>query len=509
MLRTLTLCGGLLCFAMLLLAQPIGARQQTDEAQTWQQLYEEGERLFFDGKFEAAIAAWDKEIALEPTRDPHHWQRGLALYYAGRFEEGAKQFERHQEVNGTDVENAAWHFLCLSRHKDPDTAAEALYPFAGDRRKPMKEIHALFAGTGSEAEIIEACGEDRNALCYGHLYLGIHHEAHGRDKEARSHFKLAAINHSMDHYMGRVAKLHYGLRKASRKRSERKPKRSPKPLLPSQIKRTIRTLEPLHETLGEPKTGHWLATHEEPGQTYAQYLRSRPNKLARIRKTLYVQPIGEFDETQQKLVATSAEFLGIYFNCPITVLETKAETEIPAAAQREHPTWGVHQLLTSYILEKVLAPELPDDAFATIAFTTSDLWPGEGWNFVFGYAALRERVGVWSLARFGDPNESEDAWKQCLSRTLKVATHETGHMFSILHCTQYRCNMQGSNSLEESDTQPLFLCPECHAKILYATGANPIERYEKLIAFCQQHGLADEEKFFQEARDLLTKAGFK
>ena len=278
-----------------------------------------------------------------------------------------------------------------------------------------------------------------------------------------------------------------------------------KPLKPSQIKRTIRTLTPLHETLEEPKPGEWLETHKEDGQTYLQYARSRPNVLTHRRKTLYVQPIGDFDDTQKKLVTISAEFLGIYFNCPVTTFETKPESEIPEEAQREHPQWGVHQLLTSYILENVLAPELPKDAFAMIAFTTSDLWPGEGWNFVFGYAALRDRVGVWSLARFGDPNESDEAWQKCLSRTLKVATHETGHMFSIQHCTKYRCNMQGSNSLEESEGQPLFLCPECHAKILFATGANPVDRYQKLIEFCEKHELTEEEKFFRDSKALLEK----
>lgn len=217
MLRIFTLCCGFLMLAMFLLLPPAAdAQEQAEEDKSSQQFYREGEKFFFDGKFVAAIAAWDKEIAVKPTRAPHHWQRGLALYYAGRFEDGAKQFERHQVVNGTDVENAAWHFLCLSRHKNPETAAKALYPFAGDRRKPMREIHALFAGTGDEVDIIKACGNNRNALCYGHLYLGFHHEAYGRGKEARAHFKRAAVDYSMDHYMGKVAKIHYGLRKATR-----------------------------------------------------------------------------------------------------------------------------------------------------------------------------------------------------------------------------------------------------------------------------------------------------
>ena len=180
----------------------------------------------------------------------------------------------------------------------------------------------------------------------------------------------------------------------------------------SKIKRTIPKLRSLHTKLGKPEAGQWLATHDEKGQTFSQYRKSKPNVLAGRRRKLYVQPIGDFTETDVELIAASAEFLSIYFNCEVVTNETLSESVIPESAQRTHPSWGVHQLLTSHILDEVLAPELPADAFATIAFTKSDLWPGKGWNFVFGYAAFRDRVGVWSLARFGDPEESEAAKKK-------------------------------------------------------------------------------------------------
>lgn len=271
------------------------------------------------------------------------------------------------------------------------------------------------------------------------------------------------------------------------------------------IKKTIKQLSPLHTKLGKPSEGQWLAHHRESGQTFAQYLRIRPNILTRQRNKLYVQPIGKFSPKQQELIKLSAQYLSIYYNCSVKILETKDETEIPANAQRNHPTWGDHQLLTPYILEKVLAPDLPADAFATIAFTSSDLWPGEGWNFVFGYASFRKRVGVWSLYRFGNPDADADAFRNCLLRTLKVATHETGHMFSIQHCIKYECNMQGSNSLPESDSQPLHLCPECHAKVIHATGGNPLARFDKLLQFCQTHRLQDELNYLKNAKSALEK----
>jgi len=270
-----------------------------------------------------------------------------------------------------------------------------------------------------------------------------------------------------------------------------------------EIKKTIKKLEPLHAELPTPKPGEWLATHKERGQTFSQYLRVRPNVLTQERNRLYVQPIGTFSEKQTQLIKLSAEYLSIYFNCPVKILESRDETGIPDSAKRVHPSWGDRQLLTSHVLEKILAPELPSDAFATIAFTSSDLWPGEGWNFVFGYASFRDRVGVWSLYRFGDPDTDDEAFKKCLLRTIKVATHETGHMFSIHHCIEFRCNMQGSNSLPESDLQPLSLCPECHAKILHATGADPVQRYQRLMTFCETHGLKDQFEFFKKSKAVL------
>ena len=116
---------------------------------------------------------------------------------------------------------------------------------------------------------------------------------------------------------------------------------------------------------------------------------------------------------------------------------------------------------------------------AYIALTTSDLWPGQGWNFVFGQASVTDRVGVWSIWRNGDPHGDDEAYRTCLRRTLKTASHETGHMFSMQHCTFYECNMCGSNHREESDRQPLWLCPICLAKLCHATGADPGKRFDR------------------------------
>ncbi len=272
---------------------------------------------------------------------------------------------------------------------------------------------------------------------------------------------------------------------------------------PRKAEATIAKLKPLHKKLGKPEPGDWLAQHQETGQTFKEYLRIKPVTPTGARNTIYVQPLGEFTPEQRQIVELSAEYLSLYFDRPVKLCEDLPLDVIPAEARRIHPTWDVPQILTTHVLEKVLKPLLPKDAAAYIAFTASDLWPGEGWNFVFGQATLRDRVGVWSINRMGDPAASDDDFKLCLRRTLKIATHETGHMFSMKHCTAYECNMCGCNHQEESDRKPLWLCPECHAKLLWATAADPQARYERLAAFFDKHGFDEEQLWFEDAAASL------
>lgn len=114
------------------------------------------------------------------------------------------------------------------------------------------------------------------------------------------------------------------------------------------------------------------------------------------------------------------------------------------------------------------------------------------------------RLTVWSLYRLGEPERGAEDFRVFLRRTLKIATHETGHMFSIPHCTKYECNMNGTNHLEETDRHPLDACPECMAKICWATACNPRVRYERLAAFCREHGLTQERRFFEQSAKTLA-----
>lgn len=182
-----------------------------------QQLFAEAVQLFFAGKPVASAQLFDTLIEQRPDLTPGLWQRGLALYYAGRYDDGRRQFELHRTVNPNDVENPAWHYLCVARATSPEQARAELLPVGHDARVPMREILGLYRGDGSKAEVLAAAaagdaGQRRNQLCYAHLYLGLYAEAAGDAAAAKDHLLKAAGPFGMDHYMGRVAKLHVLLR---------------------------------------------------------------------------------------------------------------------------------------------------------------------------------------------------------------------------------------------------------------------------------------------------------
>ncbi len=186
-------------------------------AQSPRELMQQGQQLFFEAKIAESIAAFDKLIELQPDAKPHLWQRGLALYYADKFKEGREQFETHQTVNTADVENAAWHFLCVARLEGVEGARKNFIPIEGDSRVPMKEVHQLFAGKGSVEAVMKAAeagdeSERRNQLCYAHLYLGLYFEAMKDETKAKEHMIKSAKDFSMGHYMGETARVHLKVR---------------------------------------------------------------------------------------------------------------------------------------------------------------------------------------------------------------------------------------------------------------------------------------------------------
>jgi archaemetzincin len=244
---------------------------------------------------------------------------------------------------------------------------------------------------------------------------------------------------------------------------------------------------PLHR----PGPNDWLASHPEPGQTFDEYLASRPNTPDQVRRVIDLWPLGDFPADRSPPLPPLVAYAGAFFG-----LEARALPAAPVATLKVKTRINQHtrkrQLLTADILQ-ALRGHLRPDAYCLAAITMEDLYPAPSWNFVFGEASLRDRVGVHSFARY-DPaflGEPRGAGYRdlILRRGLKVMVHELGHMFGLDHCVYFECLMNGSNHLDEADARPQHLCPVCLRKLHHAVGFDPAARYRALERLYRAAGM--------------------
>jgi lipoprotein NlpI len=169
---------------------------------------------FLAGRVNESIAGFDRVIELAPQAAPQLWQRGIALYYAGRYQDCRKQFESHRTVNPNDVENPAWHFMCVAKAESPAQARAALLPVGPDQRSPMREIYEMFRGTMTPDAILKAAGNEPSSRFFAELYVGLYYDAIGDRTRAIEHLRLAAAKEyaPAGGYMHRAAELHPLLR---------------------------------------------------------------------------------------------------------------------------------------------------------------------------------------------------------------------------------------------------------------------------------------------------------
>lgn len=247
------------------------------------------------------------------------------------------------------------------------------------------------------------------------------------------------------------------------------------------------------EPMGKPAPGEWLAEHPEKPQPFAAFLDANTNVPAGARRVLYLLPIGEFPKTAPPLSALSA-ITGAFFQLEVRMLPAVSVHDVTAKTRINGHTQK-RQLLAPDVLAW-LTKRLPADAFGLMAITMEDLYPEPSWNFVFGMASLRERVGVQSFARqdpafFGEPRG--DGWQQtALRRATWTLVHEIGHMFGLTHCTYWKCVQAGSNHQAEADSRPLHPCPVCLRKLHSAIEFDPAVREEQLARILRELGIADE-----------------
>jgi lipoprotein NlpI len=115
-----------------------------------------GAEHFKLGHIRESLADFDKYLELKPAARAGHWQRGITCYYAGKYDEGRKQFAGYEAVDTNDVENAVWHYLCNARLVGADKARAAMLKIGRDRRVPLMEVYELFRGRATPDDVLRA-----------------------------------------------------------------------------------------------------------------------------------------------------------------------------------------------------------------------------------------------------------------------------------------------------------------------------------------------------------------
>lgn len=253
-----------------------------------------------------------------------------------------------------------------------------------------------------------------------------------------------------------------------------------------------------------PNPGEWLASYREVPQPLEKFKSQARIKPTAERRTIVIQPMGPFNEEQKKVLAAMKDYAEAFYQLPARV-----EDPIPIVPndKLEDSDWvrmlGVNQRRKDYerqcnadtILDQYLSKRVPKDAVAYLGITLEDLYV-PSLNYVFGLGSSEKRVGVYSLVRYypefwGETRKEGDD-VVALVRACKVLNHEVGHIFGMKHCIFYKCSMNGSNSLKETDAAPIHFCPVCHRKLLWNMKCDALKRYADLKTFYESHGMKGE-----------------
>ena len=75
----------------------------------------------------------------------------------------------------------------------------------------------------------------------------------------------------------------------------------------------IKSIKSNDEKLGSPKEGDWLLSHQESGQSFDEYKDAKSVHPDSIHHTIYLLPIGNFSDEQNKVIKLTARlFINIF-----------------------------------------------------------------------------------------------------------------------------------------------------------------------------------------------------
>ncbi len=180
-----------------------------------------GDAYFFLGEFDKSLADYEKMVQLDESMAAGHWRRGIADFYAGKFQAAAEQFELYHTFDDVDRENGIWRYLSQVKAHGRDKAREGLLKYKKDDREPFPAVYQLFAGKLAADEILKQIREAKiddderqKRLFYAELYIGLNYDVEKEPQKALAHLQAATAikwprNSSYGpNYMWHVGRVH-------------------------------------------------------------------------------------------------------------------------------------------------------------------------------------------------------------------------------------------------------------------------------------------------------------
>ncbi|MGB9095721.1 lipoprotein NlpI [Erwinia sp.] len=171
------------------------------------------------GNFDAAYEAFDSVLELDPTYNYAHLNRGIALYYGGRYKLAQDDLLAFYQDDPNDPFRSLWLYLD-EREMDADKAKIALqqrYDKAVRDQWGWKIVE-FYLGNISESTLMDSLKADAtdNTSLAEHLsetnfYLGKHYLSLGEKDDAEALFKLTVANNVHNFVEHRYALLELAL----------------------------------------------------------------------------------------------------------------------------------------------------------------------------------------------------------------------------------------------------------------------------------------------------------
>lgn len=167
------------------------------------------------GEFIEAYEAFDAVLEMDPEYEFAYLNRGMALYYAGRYDLSAPDIQQYYENDPQDAYRLLWAYIAAS--KIDQTAA--LEDLAQRRALITKDqwsnnLVDFYLGNMTQKTLldsvvvgIETRKQMNERLCEAYFYLGKYYRALGQKSIATNFFKLALSTNVFEFVEHRFARV--------------------------------------------------------------------------------------------------------------------------------------------------------------------------------------------------------------------------------------------------------------------------------------------------------------